>query len=164
MLVGEQGSGRHTLCEYIASILNIPMQDITEIISQELIEDIYNRVNPSLYLIDGDKLSIKEENAILKFLEEPLKNSFIIVLCENTSGILPTIVNRCLIWELNGYSPNILKQIFPDAPELCLQIAKTPGQVISYSGKPFQEMLDLGDKIIEKNRHSKFFKYIIISQ
>ena len=94
MLIGASGSGKHLLCEYIANKFSLQQIDITEIISLETIEEISQRVEPYLYIIEINKLSIKEQNIILKFLEEPLANSIIVLLAEIVGDILDTVKNR----------------------------------------------------------------------
>lgn len=50
---------------------------------------------PKIYIIkDADKMSISAANSLLKFLEEPLNESYAILLTENISMILPTIISR----------------------------------------------------------------------
>lgn len=39
-------------------------------------------------------------NAILKFLEEPSSNVYIVITCKNLSNVLHTIISRCIVFEL----------------------------------------------------------------
>ena len=48
-----------------------------------------------MILFGAEKLSEKASNKLLKLLEEPPKNSFFILICEQTESILPTLVSRC---------------------------------------------------------------------
>lgn len=151
MLVGPIGSGKHLICNTIANKFGLTTFDITETLSQESIEEIYERVQPYLYLIRINDISIKEENAILKFLEEPLKNSYIILLAETDLGILQTILNRCQIWYLQQYTKSFLQSFLPEgANPSILDVATTPGQVTLLSQYNFEEMVELADKIIDK--------------
>lgn len=149
MLVGPKGAGKHLIVEYIANKFNLQVIDITTTLDQESIEELYNRVEPYLYIIQANELSVKEENTILKFVEEPLKNSYIILLAETDIGILPTILNRCQIWYLQNYTKEFLKT-FVTTNDYVLDIATTPGQVISLCNTSFDDMLQLADKIIDK--------------
>lgn len=150
MLVGARGGGKHLLCNYIASRFNLTVIDLTDTLDLETIEEIYNRVEPYLYLIRINEISVKEENLILKFLEEPLKNSFIVLIAETDMGILQTIINRCQIWYLQNYKREYLKTFLKTDNELVLEIAQTPGQVMELSECPFSEFIELADKIIDK--------------
>lgn len=148
MLVGAKGSGKHLLVDYIANKFNLQVIDITTELTQETIEELYNRVEPYLYIIKANELSVKEENTILKFIEEPLKNSYIILLAETDIGLLQTILNRCQIWYLENYRKDVLKTFLTTNNDYVLEIASTPGQVIDFCNTNFDEMLALVDKIL----------------
>lgn len=150
MLVGLEGSGKHLLCNYIATKFNLPMNDITESLDLDTITDIYQKVEPSIYTILINKISVQKENLILKFLEEPLKNAYIILLAETEIGILQTVLNRCQIWQLQHYSKEVLSTFITNGDTSILDVAQTPGQVISLSGHPFQEMIVLADKMLNR--------------
>lgn len=149
MLVGDKGSGKHQLCNYIAERFNLQQLDITGNLEPEFIDEIYNRVEPYLYIIMINELSVKDENSILKFIEEPLKNSFIVLIAETTNGLLSTIVNRCQIWRLENYSQEFLRQFVDDETQYLLTVATTPGQIIALKQQPVKEMILLADKIID---------------
>ena len=42
-----------------------------------------------------EKMNAAAANAFLKLLEEPPKNTYFILLCENTEKVLPTVLSRC---------------------------------------------------------------------
>lgn len=152
MLVGLRGSGKHMICDYVSKKFNLRLLDITEQLDLETIDEIYNRVEPYLYIIQANSITVKEENVILKFLEEPLKNAFIIMLTENENGLLQTIVNRCQIWHLQNYSKEFLSQFISEDKDVenILNIAKTPGQVVELCNINFTDAIELADKIISK--------------
>jgi len=164
MLIGEYGSGKHTLCNYISKKLKLNILDITDNISLETITEIQETVEPSIYIINGDKISVKEENCILKFLEEPLKNSFIIYLCQNTLNVLPTILSRCILWTLQPYSKNILNTIFPNINPIILEVAHTPGQILEAINSPIEELISIANKIIDKISIANFSNTLTLSQ
>lgn len=150
MLVGARGSGKHLLCNYISKKFNLTTVDLTDTLDLETIDELYNRVEPYLYTIRVNEISVKEENTILKFLEEPLKNSFIVLIAETDLGILQTILNRCQIWYLQNYKKEFLESFLAGGNPYILEIAQTPGQVIELSRIDFTEIIDLADKIIDK--------------
>lgn len=150
MLVGLKGSGKHLIVDYIAKRFNLTVLDITTSLDQESIDELYNRVEPYIYIIRANELSVKEENTILKFLEEPLKNSYIVLLAETDIGLLQTIVNRCQIWYLQNYTKELLSTFVTNNNSYVLSIATTPGQVIDLCNVPFNDMIELADKIIDK--------------
>ena len=150
LLLGEYGSGKHTLVNYIGDRFKCEIEDISKNLSLEYIEVINQRVTPMIYLIDAKELTVKNENVILKFLEEPLKNSFIVVLSENKYSIIPTILNRCQIWELETYEDNYLMSFITNPSidvDTLLKVANTPGKVIEYQSYPIKDMIALAQKI-----------------
>ena len=149
ILVGPPGSGKHLLCNEISTKFGLHVFDITEMLDLDTINEIYQKVEPFIYIIRLNEISVKEENIILKFLEEPLKNSYIILLAENINGILLTILNRCQIWHLQNYSKEYLST-FANGNELIVHIAETPGQVISLVNESFDEMYQLTHKMLYK--------------
>ena len=150
MLVGLEGSGKHLICTYIANKFGLPMQDITDTLDLETIENIYQSVEPTIYTIMINQVSIQKENLILKFLEEPMKNSYIILIAETEIGILQTVLNRCQIWQLQHYSREVLSTFVENGDLSVLEVAQTPGQVKTLCTYPFKEMVELADTIINK--------------
>ena len=166
IISGEKGSGKHTVCNLISSKLNLQVIDISEKLTQEMIDEIYTRVEPYIYVITSDKLNIKNQNSILKFLEEPLKNSYIILLVENKNMLLPTILNRCQIWELEKYTRDELSTfINGNVDSRILDVAKTPGDVIIMQNENnnFEKLYDLVDKLIEKIPMASFSNILSIT-
>lgn len=59
-------------------------------LSKKSITDTY------VTLIDGvDRISVEGQNALLKTIEEPSENKYILLISSNRSKILPTILSRC---------------------------------------------------------------------
>lgn len=82
---------------------------------------------------DIENLNIASSNAVLKILEEPNKNCFLILTCGNFAQVLPTIKSRCQIYKIknltfdefkdkvNSSRPSFLPQI-PDQDLIKLSI------------------------------------------
>jgi len=153
LLVGDRGSGKHLISNYIKeNILNLPLIDITEIISSEVIDNIYINPNPSIYLINLSDITEKSQNILLKFIEEPLSNAYIILLCESKLNVLNTILNRCVTIELELYTKDILSNFISnnENKELILNVLKTPGDIINSNLSNIEELYDLCIKICDK--------------
>lgn len=153
MLIGPKGCGKKLLCTQLSNKFHLPLIDLTDTIDLDTITSLYERIEPYLYIININKISVKEENMILKVLEEPLKNSYLILLAESELGILPTILNRCQLWYFQSYSKNELQSFITDDyenSELLLNIAQTPGQILEYMELPLLDMIALIDKMIDK--------------
>ncbi len=167
MLLGDYGSGKHTVVNYIASKFNLEIEDISNNLTLEYIDNINQRVSPYVYIIESNKLTIKNENVILKFLEEPLKNSFVVVLSERRHSIIPTILNRCQIWEMESYDYTFLKSFIKDLSvdsDILLKLANTPGKVIEYQTHPIDEMIKLAFKIFDNIEKANIANILTLSR
>lgn len=152
-----EGAGEHLVASYIAEHLRLPVDEITDKLSAELISDIYLKPEPVVYIIDTVKLSIKDQNVILKFIEEPLKNAYVILLCDNIYDLIPTVLNRCVVWTLDSYTPDTLATFVKDNKDKqVLSIATTPGQVLAYAEYDIDEMLKRADYIVSNMHRASF--------
>ncbi|TXL63423.1 DNA polymerase III subunit delta' [Cerasibacillus terrae] len=62
--------------------------------------------NQKVYIIkDADTLTVNAANRILKFLEEPSRETTAMMLTENSQSILPTIRSRCQMLDLRPLNP-----------------------------------------------------------
>jgi len=147
LLVGPSGSGKDLIIRFIAEHLELNVQ-ILDDVSFESLTEIYLRVEPIIYVLDN--MNIKTQNQILKFLEEPPRNSFIIITARKLGQYLATIENRCRIWQLDVYSKEVLESFNTLNNKLIIDISKTPGDVINFCNSDFDKLLDLCNKIIEK--------------
>lgn len=147
ILLGDIGSGKNMICDYMSKKFNLTLLDITNNLNQEYLDELMLRVEPYLYKIEASDVSIKDENTILKFIEEPLKNSYIVICCDNKAQLIQTVLNRCQIWQLEKYSREQLKTLSNN--NLILDIAKTPGQVIKLNNIDINSIMELANKIFD---------------
>lgn len=146
LLIGPRGSGKDLMIDYISNHLNLEVYPLTDT-SFETLNELYLRVNPIIYLLEN--LSIKSQNQILKFLEEPPKNCLIIIKALKLGQYLPTIENRCRMWwHLHKYSKQDLQQFTNN--NLIIEVAETPGQVLEYENSNFNSVYELAQKVIDK--------------
>lgn len=69
-----------------------------------------------VYLIeDADKMSVSASNSLLKFLEEPLGESYALLLTQNKEKLLPTIRSRAVCLSFKGLIPEVLIQQYEEA-------------------------------------------------
>lgn len=153
ILEGPKGSGKHLISNYIATKFNLEIEDITSNLSLEYITEITLRTKPYLYTISCSDLTIKNENTILKLLEEPLKSTYIVLLVENKNLLLNTIVNRCYHMVLEPYNKQTLATFLNKSvedKELVICLSETPGDVLAVQSYPLKDMADLCIKIFDK--------------
>lgn len=154
MLIGPKGCGKHLMAKELSSYYDLELDDITTSLTLETISDIYLQPLPKFYLIDSTQINEKQQNVILKFLEEPSKNSYIILLCENRHSLINTILNRCITFEFEPYSQEQLKQFIKDDNIDCLdyllEVCKTPGQIMYTNYNTLSKLNSMCEKIIDK--------------
>lgn len=75
------------------------------------------KVNPfqgdrKIYIIDrANTMTVEAQNALLKTLEEPPEYAVIILIAENTSSLLPTVLSRCQLIKIPRLSANHITSI-----------------------------------------------------
>ncbi len=66
-------------------------------------------------LIDSDEMNDESQNKILKTLEEPPHNVYILMLARNTNSLLPTILSRVSMIELDRISSKDIESMLIEA-------------------------------------------------
>jgi len=163
LLVGESGCGKHTLAKELADYFNVDLIDISTSISLDAINEISDSSIPTFYLIDCSVITDRHQNIILKFLEEPSRYAYLILLCANKSMILQTVVNRCVSFEFEPYTRDILSQ-FVNSDEHVLDVCTTPGQVLSLHAGDLAELEKLCVTIITKIDRASYQNTLSIVQ
>ena len=164
-LIGPEGSGRHLIIDYIANHLNLSYTDITNEISYETIVELNTKVEPNIYILDANSLSIKDENIILKFIEEPLKNSFIIIYCTAESQLIDTVISRCQVWRLDKYKLEHLNK-FSSYPlnGYDIHVLDTPGKLLKYNNyNEIKDIKDLASKIFNNIKTANIQNILTLS-
>lgn len=162
LLEGDFGCGKHTCAQYIADKLSVQLYDMTEQLNLETLEQITLSVTPRVYLIDCNKITVKEQNVILKFLEEPLKHSYIVLLTESKNKLLNTVVNRCICWSFEMYSLEELKGFLEGDKEYILTYARTPGRILQLQEQPVLDMENLAIKVLTQVKIANYSNILTI--
>ena len=152
LLIGEEGCGKHTLCKIIADKFDLQLKELDNNINQEDIDNIVFKPYLCLYFINLDNAIPKLQNNLLKFLEEPISNIYIICITSNINNVLPTLSNRCQRWYFEKYAKEELKKFITNSTneDLILKIFDTPGQIIKGQDHPLQEMENLANTMIDR--------------
>lgn len=108
ILIGEKGSGKKELAKGIAQMSGRAAwiaPDVKVDTIRNIIETCYKADLPIFYIIpDCDNLSLAAANALLKVTEEPPRNAYFILTCENEENLLSTIRSRGVTYMLEPYS------------------------------------------------------------
>ena len=98
MFLGPSGCGKHVFADYIVDKFDLDYVEISENVSvQELDEYLHSTID-TLYVIDLNKFTEKEQNKVLKFIEEPSKSVYVLLIANSEAGVLNTILNRCIVY------------------------------------------------------------------
>lgn len=169
LLVGKEGSGKHVISAFIANTINLPLIDISNNLSEELISNIYLCATPRLYQVDLREITANDQNILLKLFEEPPTNAFVVLLANNTFNVLPTLLNRGILFSINNYDKNTLKKycegrgVEIDSYYLG-GVVETPGdiqKVYSYN-VVLPAIKELADKMIDKLHVATFANTLTI--
>jgi DNA polymerase III delta prime subunit len=159
VLIGRSGSGKHSLARYIAEQMSLSSLDVTELIDEEYIFNIYRCPTPYVYVVDLDGLSDgdKKQNILLKLFEEPSPTAFVILLSNSKTTILPTILNRGVVFNIPPYAETELAMFAEEnnieVDHKYLQtILLTPGDIKKFYSNNVNADTTKGlvDKIINK--------------
>lgn len=90
---------------------SIKIEDIRELLGQSQLRPFEAKVK--VFIIqDVERLTLEASNALLKTLEEPSKNTLIILTTSLIDRVLPTIKSRCQIFQIFPLSNEELKKRF----------------------------------------------------
>lgn len=134
-----------------------------------LIESIYKKpyeAHRKIYIINNcHDMTLQAANTFLKTLEEPPKDSVIILLSNNINLLLPTIVSRCQVIKFKDINKNEIKKLLIDKYNL----EEETSSIIAYYSKGIlnkavniangkddiltkrKEIIELFDKIIKSD-------------
>ena len=151
LFLGQSGCGKSWIANAFAKQLDLEVVIVQPDSTAEKLIEYYQCPINKMYLIDLKDIVEKDQNKFLKFIEEPSKTMNIILMAESTVGILPTILNRCVKYVFEPYTPEQLKQFdwaVSCSEEIAYEICKTPGQLLELSADNLDQALGLCRAII----------------
>ena len=101
LFIGEQGCGKKLLAKHTADRLGLEFVELEEKVTNEDLEIFESNTYPTMYFINLDLFSDKQQNSFLKFIEEPVANVYVVLGCESETTVLPTILSRSAVLSLN---------------------------------------------------------------
>lgn len=160
ILIGEKGSGKKTMAKNIAQMLGAMsvMSDIKVESIREIIDLSYRVTDDVVYIIpDCDNMSSASANALLKVTEEPPKNAYFILTCENEDNLLSTIRSRGVTYMLEPYTYEdkcdyiqyAFENISERDMEFMLDVASTPGELYYLADTNIQEFKDYINLVVD---------------
>lgn len=107
IIVGRNGSGKKTICNYIAELSQINKIIVTDCkidTLRQVIKESYEIKDKTLYIIpDADSMSLDAKNSMLKVFEEPPNNAYFIMTLCNIENTLETIRSRARVFSMQHY-------------------------------------------------------------
>ena len=164
MFIGPAGCGKHTMAKYIAEKFEFDFLEIDENITAADLEDYLHNTIDTMYLIDLNKFSEKQQNQFLKFIEEPSKSVYIALIANSEVNVLNTVLNRSTKHYFEPYTKEQIEQITNTAiNDLAFTIFKTPGKLLNLTDNNFQDILNLADKVVHKMSYATYANALVIS-
>ena len=91
----------------------VAIDDIRDLIKKLTLKSLNkNQINRVALIIDGELMSEEAQNSILKLLEEPPKDTVIIILTKSIKALKPTIISRSAIIKLTKPTYDEFTQYF----------------------------------------------------
>lgn len=175
LISGEDGIGKSILAEILGKLIlngdlnreyvdiinykpskaSFGVDDVREIID-EVNKKPFEGDKKIIIIHQGNKLTIQAQNALLKTIEEPPTEVYIIILCESLELILDTIKSRCEIYKLTPLTKDELYKYIAikgydySEEEKSSAIAFSegiPGRIDRYFSDT--ELQELRDKIVD---------------
>ena len=179
LISGEDGIGKSILAEILGKLIlngdlnreyvdiinyrpskaSFVVDDVREIID-EVNKKPFEGDKKVIIIHQGNKLTIQAQNALLKTIEEPPTEVYIIILCESLELILDTIKSRCEIYKLTPLTKDELYKYIAikgydySEEEKASAIAFSegiPGRIDRYFSDT--ELQELRDKIVDLLLH-----------
>lgn len=172
------------VCTYNHPDIHIIEPDEKHNIRKEVVEEIIKSVNVKSYekgykifiIKDCDKMTLSAANSFLKTLEEPVKNTVIILLTDNHLKLLDTISSRCQLIHFDNIKINEIVKYIIDKYNVDNEkaniiayysqgILKKADDIVNLNCdilKKREVVIELFDKIIKKDKtilytYDKFF-------
>ena len=164
MFIGPAGCGKHLMAKYVAETFKLDYKEINEDVSNTELEDYMHSTIDTLYVIDLNNFTEKQQNMWLKAIEEPSKSVYFILTAASEAGILNTILNRCIKYTFEPYTKEQIEQITnTSVNDLAFKIFQTPGKLLNLTEASFQSIIDLADKTVKHISKADYANALVIT-
>ena len=164
MFLGPTGCGKHTIAKYTAEKFGLDFVEIEESASAQDLEDYTHKTLDTLYLINLNKFTEKQQNQFLKFIEEPSKSVYIILIANSEAGILNTILNRSIKYHLESYTKEEIEQITNTTiNDLAFKIFQTPGKLLNLTEQSFNDVMGLANTVVHSINRVTYPNALVVS-
>ena len=160
MFIGPAGCGKHLVAKYVAETFNLDYKEINENVAASELEDYQHNTIDTLYLIDLNNFTEKQQNQFLRWIEEPSKSVYIILTATSEAGILNTIIK----YTFEPYTKEQIEQITnTSVNDLAFKIFQTPGKLLNLTENSFNDIIDLAGKTVMNIGRAEYANALVIS-
>jgi DNA polymerase III delta prime subunit len=164
MFIGPSGCGKHLAAKYVAETFKLDYKEINEDVSNVELEDYINSTIDTLYVINLNAFTEKQQNQFLKFIEEPSKSAYFILLANSEAGVLPTILNRCIKYNFEPYTKEQIEQITnTSVNDLAFKIFQTPGKLLNLTEQSFNDVMGLANTVVHSINRATYPNALVVS-
>jgi DNA polymerase III delta prime subunit len=118
----------------------------------------------TLYLINLNKFTEKQQNQFLKAIEEPSKSAYFILIANSEAGILNTILNRSIKYHLEPYTKEQIEQITnTTVNDLAFKIFQTPGKLLNLTEQSFNDVMGLANTVVHSINKATYPNALVVS-
>ena len=164
LFIGPKGCGKHLMASYVTEKLALDLVSIDDTFSSDDISTFNYKTIKTLYLIDLNNFTEKQQNIFLKTLEDASSTAYFILTATSEAGVLPTILNRCIKYNFEPYTKEQIEQITnTHVNELAFKIFKTPGKLLNLTEGSFNDIIDLANKTIINISQVEYASALVIA-
>ena len=162
--IGPKGCGKHLMASYLAEKLALELVSIDDAFSSDDISALNYKTIKTLYLIDLNNFTEKQQNIFLKTLEDASSTAYFILTASSEAGVLPTILNRCIKYNFEPYTKEQIEQITnTSVNDLAFKIFQTPGKLLNLTDTSFNELMDLAGKMVMNIGKAEYANALVIA-
>jgi DNA polymerase III delta prime subunit len=164
MFIGPAGCGKRTIAKYISEKFELDFVEIDELQSAQSLEDYLHKTIDTIYFVNLNKFTEKQQNFFLKALEEPSKSAYFILAANSEAGILNTILNRSIKYHLEPYSKEEIEQVTnTKVNDLAFKIFQTPGKLLNLTEQSFNDVMNLATSIVHNINKASYANALVVS-
>ena len=134
-------------------MIHIAKESDRETISVEQISTLVEKLSFKPYgnryaviIEDAELMNTSAQNKLLKTLEEPVSETVLVLLCDKTESLLPTILSRCVKFYLSSSGSSISDEIQKSAEAFA---------ALALSGAPYYKKKNAIQQIISDKENSR---------
>lgn len=164
LFLGQTGCGKHLVAKYVAESFKLDYIEINENVSASDLDDYLYSTISTLYVINLNEFTEKQQNQFLKFIEEPSKSVYVILTATSEAGILPTILNRCIKYNFEPYTKEQIEQITNTSiNDLAFKIFQTPGKLLNFTEQSFNDVMGLANTVVNSINRATYPNALVVS-